>query len=110
MESQPLTVVGAYLMRPQVHADQRGAFVTTFPGLTRPDGRSLRFPIAQASFGRSRQHVARGIHYTATPPGCAKLAWCTSGAALDLIVDTRVGSPTFGRWDAVELEPSESVV
>ncbi len=46
----------------------------------------------------------RGIHFADVPPGQAKYVTCTRGAVLDVIVDIRVGSPTFGRWEAVRLD------
>jgi epimerase EvaD len=44
------------------------------------------------------------VHFTATPPGGAKFVSCVNGAALDVVIDVRVGSPTFGKWDAVRLD------
>src|SRR5262249_18980478 len=48
--------------------------------------------------------VVRGIHFADVPPGQAKYVTCVRGALLDVIVDIRVGSPTFGRWEAVRLD------
>lgn len=110
MRWEPLPIPGAHLARPQVHRDERGSFVTTMPGGARPDGRRLRMPIAQASMGRSRAGVVRGIHYTSTPPGCAKIVWCSAGRVLDVVVDTREGSPTYGRSESLELDGEEVVV
>ena len=63
------------------------------------------FAVAQVSHSRSVQGVARGIHYTRTPPGAAKYVHCPAGRAYDFVVDLRVGSPTYGRWDGVPLDP-----
>lgn len=60
--------------------------------------------MAQTNHSRSRRGVVRGVHFTATPPGTAKYVYCARGRALDIVVDIRVGSPTFGRWDAVLLD------
>ena len=46
----------------------------------------------------------RGIHFADVPPGQAKYVTCARGAVLDVIVDLRVGSPTFGQWEAVRLD------
>jgi dTDP-4-dehydrorhamnose 3,5-epimerase len=51
--------------------------------------------------------VVRGIHYADVPPGQAKYVTCVSGSALDVVVDLRVGSPTFGTWDAVRIDDVE---
>ncbi len=69
----------------------------------RATGRRL-FTVAQTNHSRSRRGVVRGVHFTVTPPGCAKYVYCAQGAALDIVVDIRVGSPTFGAWDAVEVD------
>ncbi len=48
--------------------------------------------------------MVRGIHYADVPPGQAKYVTCVAGAILDVVVDVRAGSPTFGKWEAVTLE------
>ena len=48
--------------------------------------------------------VLRGIHFSDVPPGQAKYVTCVAGAVLDVVVDIRVGSPTFGQWDSVLLD------
>jgi len=52
----------------------------------------------------SRRGVLRGVHFADVPPGQAKYVTCVAGAILDVVVDIRVGSPTFGRWEAVRLD------
>ena len=52
----------------------------------------------------SAKGVVRGIHFSDVPPGQAKYVTCVAGAVLDVVVDIRVGSPTFGRWDSVLLD------
>ncbi|MDG4765611.1 dTDP-4-dehydrorhamnose 3,5-epimerase family protein [Solwaraspora sp. WMMD406] len=106
MKAQPLAVEGAYVFTPRSYPDERGVFVSHFQGSVFQEtvGYPL-FAVAQVSHSRSRQGVARGIHYTRTPPGAAKYVHCPNGRAYDVVVDLRVGSPTYGRWDAVELDP-----
>ena len=48
--------------------------------------------------------VLRGIHFADVPPGQAKYITCPKGAVLDVVVDIRVGSPTFAQWDAIVLD------
>ncbi len=105
MKARELAVAGAYEFTPQVFADDRGMFVTTFEetAFTAATGTPM-FPVRQMSFSLSRRGVVRGVHYTATPPGCAKLVHCPQGTVLDVVVDLRRGSPTFGRWDSVVLD------
>lgn len=106
MTARPLAVVGAYEFTPRIFPDERGIFVAPFqePVFAEAVGRPL-FPVAQSNHSRSRRGVVRGVHYTVTPPGTAKYVYCPSGRAIDIVVDIRVGSPTFGKWDSVVLDP-----
>ena len=106
MESRELEVAGARVFTPEVFRDDRGLFVSPFQSeaFVRTTGRPL-FPVAQTSCSFSRRGVVRGVHFTRTPPGMAKYVYCVRGKALDIVVDLRTGSPTFGRWDAVVLDP-----
>jgi dTDP-4-dehydrorhamnose 3,5-epimerase len=52
----------------------------------------------------SRNNVIRGVHFTEVPPGTAKYVSCLAGGVFDVVVDLRVGSPTFGRWEGVTLD------
>lgn len=106
MHIRELSVEGALEFTPSVAADHRGLFVSPFQEthFLRATGKRL-FTVAQTNHSRSRRGVVRGVHYTVTPPGCAKYVYCPQGAALDVVVDIRVGSPTFGKWDAVEVDP-----
>lgn len=63
--------------------------------------------VAQTNHSVSRQGTVRGIHFADTPPGQAKYVYCPQGSLLDVIVDLRLGSPTFGQWDAVQLDDTE---
>jgi dTDP-4-dehydrorhamnose 3,5-epimerase len=51
--------------------------------------------------------VLRGLHFAQVPPSQAKYVTCLGGAVFDVVVDIRVGSPTFGSWDAVRLDARE---
>nr|BFE85720.1 hypothetical protein GCM10020093_083210 [Planobispora longispora] len=55
----------------------------------------------------SKRGVLRGVHFADVPPGQAKYVMCVSGAILDVVVDLRTGSPTFGRWEAVRLDDTD---
>jgi len=118
MRVDRLNVADATVVYPTVNRDHRGHFITTYSTAPLEHGMddratepsTIEFPIAQVSHSRSRRGVARGIHFTTTPPGCAKLVWCAAGAALDFVVDLRVGSPSFGLWDQVTLDPENGCV
>jgi epimerase EvaD len=108
MESRKLAVEGALEFTAPVFTDDRGLFVSPFQeaAFMAAHGGPL-FPVAQTNHSVSRRGVVRGIHYTVTPPGVAKYVYCAAGEALDIVIDLRVGSPTFGRWDAVAMNQRE---
>jgi dTDP-4-dehydrorhamnose 3,5-epimerase len=99
----PLGIEGAWVSVPQVHSDDRGSFAETFRGAEFAADLGYQFDVAQANCSVSRRGVIRGIHYADVPPGQAKYVTCVAGAILDVVVDLRAGSPTFGKWEAVEL-------
>ncbi len=107
MEVEPLPLAGAYVFTPAQHADDRGVFLEWYRSdvLEAATGRSL--PLAQANHSVSNRGVVRGIHYADVPPGQAKFVYCPRGAVLDVVVDIRVGSPTFGSWTSVLLDDVE---
>ncbi|MFF4774471.1 dTDP-4-dehydrorhamnose 3,5-epimerase family protein [Microtetraspora fusca] len=99
-----LGIDGAWLHTPQIHHDHRGDFLEWFQGdpLRKATGRTM--PLAQANCSVSRKGALRGIHFADFPPGQAKYVTCVSGSVYDVVVDIRVGSPTFGRWEGVVLD------
>lgn len=110
LRARPLGIGGAYLLPYEVFDDERGLFATPFQGaeLCRVSGHGL-FPVVQTSYSISRRGVVRGLHYTQAPPGMAKYVHCPRGRALDIAVDLRVGSPTFGRRERVLLNRADPV-
>ena len=102
MES--LGIEGAWVFTPQVHHDDRGAFLEAFRGAEFAADMGYRLEVAQVNCSVSRRGVIRGIHYADVPPGQAKYVTCVSGAVLDVVVDLRAGSPGFGKWEAVRLD------
>ena len=95
-------LAGVVWIDPAVHADDRGLFLETYrQDRYREAGIDLSF--VQDNHSRSRQGVLRGFHYQDLSAPMAKLVRCTSGAVLDVVVDLRVGSATFGRSFAIEL-------
>src|SRR5499427_8051215 len=99
----PLSIEGAWVVTPPVHSDARGSFLELFRGDELFGVLGYRMEIAQANCSVSRQGVIRGVHFADVPPGQAKYVSCVSGAILDAVVDLRVGSPTFARWQALKL-------
>jgi len=89
---------------PQVHSDDRGSFAEAFRGAEFAADLGYRLDIAQVNCSVSRRGVIRGIHYADVPPGQAKYVTCAVGAILDVVVDLRTDSPSFGKWEAVRLD------
>jgi dTDP-4-dehydrorhamnose 3,5-epimerase len=104
---RPLTIEGAYEITPVQHGDARGTFLEWFRFDALAEVLGHRFDLAQANLSTSARGVVRGIHFADVPPGQAKYVTCVSGAVLDVVVDIRVGSPTFGAWEAVQLDDQE---
>jgi len=102
MKIIPTAIPDLLIFEPKVFGDQRGFFLEsynqrTFQSLT---GLSLNF--VQDNHSRSGKNVLRGLHYQIQQPQ-GKLVRVTSGKVFDVAVDLRKSSPTFGRWDGVEL-------
>jgi len=93
---------GAVLVKPRVFPDERGFFVETYK---RADflKAGIGAEFVQDNHSRSCKGVLRGLHYQKGAAAQGKLVRCTSGAILDVGVDIRRGSPTFGSWAAAEL-------
>jgi epimerase EvaD len=108
VQARKLAVEGAIEFTPRVFPDDRGLFVSPFQeeAFVEAHGGPL-FRVAQTNHVRSRRRVLRGIHYTMTPPGIAKYVHCARGTALDIVIDIRVGSPTFGQWDTVLMDQQD---
>jgi dTDP-4-dehydrorhamnose 3,5-epimerase len=90
-----------------VHREDRGHFLELFRGAEFAADLGYRLDVAQVNCSVSRRGVIRGIHYADVPPGQAKYVSCVSGAILDVIVDLRADSPSFGKWEAVRLDDAE---
>jgi dTDP-4-dehydrorhamnose 3,5-epimerase len=95
----PTSLDGPVVIEPVVHRDERGFFLESFRADVLDDaGIDLEF--VQDNHSRSGQGIVRGMHFQ---PGQWKLIRCARGEILDVVADIRVGSPTFGCWEAVEL-------
>lgn len=107
MDARELAVPGCVEFLPTTHRDSRGSFLEWYRAddVRRVIGHPM--PIAQANHSISRRGTLRGIHFALVPPGQAKYVYCPLGAILDVVVDLRVGSPTFGVSDSVRLDDVE---
>ncbi len=103
----PLSIDGAWTFTPILRPDDRGVFLESFKASVFREVLGRSFSLEQMNISVSRRGSVRGIHFADVPPGQAKYVQCFNGKILDVVVDIRVGSPTFGTWGAVELD-SES--
>ncbi|MEU5366807.1 dTDP-4-dehydrorhamnose 3,5-epimerase [Streptomyces sp. NPDC005925] len=101
---RPLEIEGAWVLEPKVFPDGRGSFHEWYRGEEFREATGYDLGLTQANCSVSRRGVLRGVHFADVPPGQAKYVTCVRGAVLDVVVDVRVGSPGFGRWEAVRLD------
>jgi NDP-hexose 3,5-(Or5-) epimerase len=101
----PMAIPDAYRIEPEPLMDSRGHFYESVKNsaLLERTGRGLT--VRQVNFSVSKRNTLRGIHGTKVPPGQAKFVTCVRGRALDIAVDIRVGSPTFGGYDITYQSP-----
>lgn len=104
MQIRELSIAGAFDVAPRQFPDDRGVFWEwyRFDALAEAVGHPL--DLRQGNGSVSRRGVVRGIHFADVPPGQAKYVTVASGAVIDYVIDIRVGSPTFGRWEAIRLD------
>lgn len=107
MKLTPLGIEGAWLAESAVWSDERGFFREWFKAEDVLAATGIDFSIQQANISQSQRGVIRGIHYSLVPGGQAKWVTCVSGAILDVIVDIRPTSPTFGLIEYVDLKGGE---
>ena len=91
------------IIKPTVHGDERGYFVETFRQDKLEEFLGFRVHFCQDNESKSSRGVLRGLHYQLHPSAQTKLVRVIQGSVLDVAVDIRKGSPTFGEHVAVEL-------
>src|SRR5262245_51170842 len=89
------------LLQPTVHGDERGFFLETYRE-SALDALGITDAFVQDNHSRSQRGVIRGMHFQLDPPA-AKLVRCARGAIVDVLVDIRAGSATYGAWEAFDL-------
>jgi dTDP-4-dehydrorhamnose 3,5-epimerase len=104
VQIRQLAVGDAYVLDLVPHGDARGRFTEWYRADVLADAVGHGLPLAQANHSVSARGVLRGVHFALVPPGQAKYVYCPTGRVLDVVVDVRVGSPTFGVCDSVLLD------
>ena len=106
MTSEPTDIPGCTVVALVQHADDRGEFVKVYQAsVARAAGKN--FTVAELIWSRSRRGAVRGLHFQIPPHAHSKLVTIISGTALDVVVDLRVGSPTFGQHRAITFDAAE---
>ena len=103
MPFQPMGIQGAFIFTPVRHRDLRGFFQESFRLSTLKTELGLGFEVKQVNQSTSAKGVIRGVHFADNPPGQSKLVTCPKGSSWDVVVDLRTESPTFGKWEGVEI-------
>ncbi len=101
-----LSIPDLYVLESPVWGDDRGSFREWFKDEDFREA-GIEFHAQQSNLSISTRNVVRGLHYSMAPQGQAKVVTCAHGTLDDVIVDIRVGSPTFGRYEVVHLAANE---
>jgi len=103
MQFIPQTIADVVLIKPKVHGDERGYFIETFRQDKFEAALGYAVNFVQDNESKSTKGVLRGLHYQLAPHAQSKLVRVIEGSVLDVAVDIRSGSPTYGQHVAVEL-------
>ena len=102
MSNLQATIPGLLIIKPDVFADDRGYFFESYNEQKFINaGISVHF--VQDNESKSQKGVLRGLHFQSPPHDQGKLVRVVKGAVMDVAVDIRIGSPTFGEWESIEL-------
>jgi dTDP-4-dehydrorhamnose 3,5-epimerase len=101
-EFERLEISGVILVKPRVFRDERGFFVEVYKQSDFAEAGIMEL-FMQDNYSSSSRAVLRGLHYQKDPAAQGKLVRCVSGAILDIAVDIRKGSPSYGKWVGREL-------
>jgi dTDP-4-dehydrorhamnose 3,5-epimerase len=107
VQIRELSIPDSYEITPKQFGDDRGVFLEWYRFDRLEETIGHRLNIAQANTSVSKRGSVRGIHFADIPPSQAKYVTATHGAVLDFVIDIRVGSPTFGKWDSVLLDDTD---
>jgi dTDP-4-dehydrorhamnose 3,5-epimerase len=104
LKIEQLSIKGAWRIDAPQFGDPRGLFMEWYRHDHLAEAVGHPLDLRQANLSVSAKDVVRGIHFADVPPGQAKYVTCVRGAVLDVVVDLRVDSPSFGEWEFVRLD------
>lgn len=107
MRFKELSLPGCFEIKPIILEDTRGRFIKTFHKPTFLD-QGLESPEAEEYYTTSDANVLRGLHFQTPPMDHVKLVYCVSGRVLDVVLDIRLGSPTYGKHVTLELSHEQA--
>ncbi|MDD2858267.1 MAG: dTDP-4-dehydrorhamnose 3,5-epimerase family protein [Candidatus Nanopelagicales bacterium] len=104
MQVSALPIEGVWSFTPVLRPDDRGVFLEAFTQDAFASAVGHGLNLQQMNVSVSKQGTVRGVHFAQVAPGQAKYVQCFSGAILDVVVDIRIGSPTYGQWTSIQLD------
>ena len=107
MRVEPTVIDGVWIIQNEIHPDQRGIFQEWFQREHFKKLTGIDFEPRQANSSISKKGVLRGIHYSTSQEGQAKLVTCMSGQILDVIFDIRTGSKSFGKHVSISMKAQD---
>jgi dTDP-4-dehydrorhamnose 3,5-epimerase len=107
MQLKESTISGCYELLPKVFLDERGTFVKTFhEDIFRDCGLETNF--AEEYYSVSYKNVIRGLHFQLPPKEHTKIVYCVQGSVQDVVVDLRIQSPTYGKFEIFSLSAEKA--
>lgn len=103
MISSNTSIDGCFTIHHNLFSDSRGSFMERFRVDKLMEQTGHYFSVKQVNVSQSAKNVFRGIHFAGIPSGQAKYVSVVSGEIIDYVVDLRIGSSTFGKWESFEL-------
>ena len=100
-------ISGCYEIIPDQIKDKRGLFVKTY-NKDYFDNENLKEEFVEEFYTVSKQRVLRGLHFQLPPKSHTKMVYCIQGSVLDVILDIRLGSPTYGEYISIDLSAEKS--
>src|SRR3954454_16568813 len=107
MRVRQLDILGAWEFVPVLHGDARGQFAEWYKETVFTEAVGHPLHVAQSNISVSAKGTLRGIHFAQLPPSQAKYVFCPRGAIIDVVVDLRTGSPTYGQHELVRLDATD---
>lgn len=105
----PSSIPGAGRVQPPYHQDDRGSFTKPYSHAVR-ELLGVESSVAEVFWSQSAVGIVRGMHFQVPPTPIGKLVFATSGRVRDVVLDLRLGSPTYASFDVFELAPDSGAV